>query len=453
MDKQPFVKIFAHKDIEGLLKHEAWSHFGEHYVPDQCKMVYAEYASTTAAPRKFTQHEPRYNRYGTEYLALVSGNAKVNGVPLTHGSIVRIDVGEIVQIETKGNAKLVSYFTPYHKPLVHNTFEAPSVRKADKKYGKIVSIVMIAKDIQYHVCHAIMSCIRQTYPNLQIIIVEDSSKDSTLEKCMSMATFDSRIEVYSQKLGANGARRFGMEKAIGDYCLMVDGDDWLTHDAIERLVSAAEHNDSECVMFGYDHYNDKNRIFHNPIFPSGKSIDAAPIWSARTIAEAQKASRLNHTVWVLFFSLKLKDVVLKSLISLDKYEDLPLLIVLFQNARNPIIYNFILYHYRRERAGQITEQWAAVHPTQKQACLLLAAKQSIESIDPSNWFCQLILLYKIEQIFDYEWNLCNHHKDYTACRAWEQTWCRLATYFPRNFEEKLLHPRTKLNFGRAFQKL
>lgn len=112
-----------------------------------------------------------------------------------------------------------------------------------------VSILIPAYNAAAFLPKCLESVLNQTYRDLQVVIVDDGSKDNTLEVCQRYAEKDSRIEVYHQEnQGVAATRNHLLEKVKGDYVLFVDADDWIELDMVEYLVSLATELDAEMVM-------------------------------------------------------------------------------------------------------------------------------------------------------------------------------------------------------------
>lgn len=389
---------------------------------------------------------PWFNKRGIEFLQVTEGSAIVNDVLVPQGGTIRVDTGEIVSIITDTGCILSSHIYPYVRHLTHcaHTPVDPSSLN-----GPLVSIVVIAKDIEHYVAHCISSCLNQTYKNLQILVVEDGSEDDTLEKARAMAKYDSRVEVYSQLLGMNGVRKFGIEKSRGDFCMLIDGDDWLREDAVEKLISVAHERGSECIAFGFDHYNDKTGVIWDPIYPTAVHLKSPPFYYEKSDRAALETSHYHHTVWMYFFSLRLRDVALKALIHIYQYEDLPFYLTLMQHAANPSLCNYLLHHYRRDRAGQSTGNWVAVNATQKRVCLEISVKHALSLMSEDDWFHRLILMYKVKKIVDYEIDLVGRQKDKDAEAGWRNLWFHLLRLFPRDIERRIMIHTVKVDFGNA----
>ena len=106
---------------------------------------------------------------------------------------------------------------------------------------KKVSIIIPLYNNETNIDRLIYSVRIQSYINLEIILINDGSTDSTFQKCQQYLQIDSRISLYTQKnLGVSMARNYGLEKATGDYITFIDGDDYVEYQYIEKLVDSID---------------------------------------------------------------------------------------------------------------------------------------------------------------------------------------------------------------------
>ena len=116
----------------------------------------------------------------------------------------------------------------------------------------LVSMIVPVFRIDRYVGICIESLIRQTYQSLEIILVDDGSDDRCPEICDLYKTKDCRIKViHKENGGLVSARKAGLEKANGAYIGYVDGDDWLDHDYIDRMMTDALAYDADVVCAGF----------------------------------------------------------------------------------------------------------------------------------------------------------------------------------------------------------
>lgn len=106
---------------------------------------------------------------------------------------------------------------------------------------KKVSIIIPIYNTEKYLESCIRSAFSQTYGNIEIILVDDGSTDSSGEICRRYAKLDGRIKYLPQKNGGEGAaRNAGLAVAEGEFVTFLDSDDELPPDAVETLVNASE---------------------------------------------------------------------------------------------------------------------------------------------------------------------------------------------------------------------
>ena len=97
-----------------------------------------------------------------------------------------------------------------------------------------VSVVVISYNVDSYINVCLNSIINQTFKDIEIICVDDGSKDHTLEKLKLIAKEDERIKIIAQtNQGPFAARMNGLRVATGAYVIFVDGDDWIDCREIE----------------------------------------------------------------------------------------------------------------------------------------------------------------------------------------------------------------------------
>lgn len=119
-----------------------------------------------------------------------------------------------------------------------------------------VTIVVPIYNVSKYLDACITSIINQTFKDLEIILVNDGSKDNSLDICKKYSEFDSRIKILDKENGGlSSARNFGLDAATGEYILFLDGDDFLEQDTIEFALNKLEKNNAEILVFGvYNYY-------------------------------------------------------------------------------------------------------------------------------------------------------------------------------------------------------
>ena len=121
-----------------------------------------------------------------------------------------------------------------------------------------VSIVIPVYNVEAYLKECVDSAIKQTYKNLEIILVDDGATDSCPEICDVYAQSDKRIKViHRENGGLSAARNTGMDASTGEYIYFLDSDDYIELKAIEKLVNTIETEKADFVFFdGYVFYTD-----------------------------------------------------------------------------------------------------------------------------------------------------------------------------------------------------
>lgn len=116
----------------------------------------------------------------------------------------------------------------------------------------LISVIVPIYMIDRYVGLCIESIIAQTYRNLEIILVDDGSKDRCSELCDLYARKDARIKViHKTNGGLVSARKAGLQQSNGTYITYVDGDDWIGSDFIQSLYTAMYEYDADIVCAGF----------------------------------------------------------------------------------------------------------------------------------------------------------------------------------------------------------
>ena len=116
----------------------------------------------------------------------------------------------------------------------------------------LVSIILPVYNAQSHLARCVGSICAQTYQNIEIVILNDGSKDQSLPVCEEFRQKDPRILLVDKaNSGVSDTRNLGLKLASGKYVEFVDSDDYLDPDFTERLVAAAEENEADFVIAPY----------------------------------------------------------------------------------------------------------------------------------------------------------------------------------------------------------
>ncbi len=133
----------------------------------------------------------------------------------------------------------------------------------------MVSVVVPVYNVENFLDRCVKSIVEQTYGNLEIILVDDGSKDVSAEICDKWAQKDARITViHKDNAGAGFARNSGIDAANGKYILFVDSDDYIALQTVEKCVAELEKTKADFVMFGRFNVDGEGNITEMPMVDS-----------------------------------------------------------------------------------------------------------------------------------------------------------------------------------------
>ena len=117
-----------------------------------------------------------------------------------------------------------------------------------------ISVIVPVYNVEEYLPRCVESILAQTYGNLEILLVEDGTKDNSGAICDAYARQDHRVKViHKENGGLSSARNAGIDVAKGEYLSFVDSDDWIEPDTYERMMAAAKKYGVRLVCAGrYD---------------------------------------------------------------------------------------------------------------------------------------------------------------------------------------------------------
>lgn len=131
----------------------------------------------------------------------------------------------------------------------------------------LVSVIIPIYNSEKYLKECIASILKQSYENIEVILIDNDSKDKSQEIALSFKKEDSRIIVISKKNeGTSNARNKGIDISNGKYIMFVDSDDILEENAIENLVNK-DGEKIDLIVGNYTllEYNKKEEIIETEI--------------------------------------------------------------------------------------------------------------------------------------------------------------------------------------------
>lgn len=220
----------------------------------------------------------------------------------------------------------------------------------------MVSVIVPVYNVEKYIEECLRSIQAQTYDNLEIIVIDDGSTDSSPLICDKYKNSDNRFKVFHcTNSGVSTARNIGITKSTGEWIMFLDADDYLDETAIEKLISIANEEDADvascsffykfvnkCIPFqGSDtqqYYNSKNLFVHDMlIYPD-------------------KARAYDPTCLVPWGKIIRKNVIAKNQLKysteLFLHEDALFNIQLFlKTNKKAVIYEPLVYYRQRNNSS------------------------------------------------------------------------------------------------------
>ena len=211
----------------------------------------------------------------------------------------------------------------------------------------LISIVIPCYNIYGYLEPCLNSCILQTYENLEIILIDDGSKDETKEIIDFYAQKDNRIiPVHKRNEGVAKARQTGINKSSGEYIFLLDGDDYLPLNAIEVLLNEIISENADIAVGNI--LVESNSGFHIEKLFERECINS------NDFIKKMLQNRI-FTLWGKLYKRSLFSDKLNYHYDLKRGEDAALLIQLVQNSAIIKGVDKVIYYYR-SRGDSVTHE-------------------------------------------------------------------------------------------------
>ena len=214
----------------------------------------------------------------------------------------------------------------------------------------LVSILVPVYNVEAYLSQCLDSLVGQTYPHLQIVLIDDGSTDGSWRVMQEYAARDERIEIYHQEnQGVGTTRNHLLEKIKGDYVLFVDSDDWVELDMVESMISLQNKHKVDLVVCSMVKNNDERITLQDSSivqYSQSEIIKAfcEHTWFSGSLCNKLFAKSLLHTY--------------KFHCGISYGEDALFCWNLLQHVdRGVVVTNAQFYHYRRNPQSLSRQKW------------------------------------------------------------------------------------------------
>lgn len=214
-----------------------------------------------------------------------------------------------------------------------------------------VSIIVPVYNVEKYIEKCLKSLISQSYKNIEIILIDDGSKDNSGKICDTYKRKDSRIKViHKENAGVSEARNLGIQKATGRYLCFVDADDFVMNDYIEYMhqLIVKESSDIAVCTKMFSNFNEEQ-----------SSDEMIEVLDGENAIIRILNYRMPIGVYSRIFKKDLiKDNGIKFLKDIYMGEGFNFNVACFQKAKKVIISNYKVYYYRRDNTTSATSDFS-----------------------------------------------------------------------------------------------
>ena len=148
-----------------------------------------------------------------------------------------------------------------------------------------VSVVMPVYNAEKHLRECLDSLLGQTFKKIEIICVDDGSKDKSVSILGAYRQKDGRVRILRQKhLGAGEARNRGLMQARGTYVLFLDADDIFREDMLEKIALRGEKTSADVIVFGAKRYDDRTgKVMETPWYLRREMLPDKEVFSRKDL--------------------------------------------------------------------------------------------------------------------------------------------------------------------------
>jgi len=216
---------------------------------------------------------------------------------------------------------------------------------------ELISVIVPIYNVEQYLRQCLDSIINQTYRNLEIILVDDGSTDSSGDICGEYAQIDARIKViHKENGGLSSARNIGLDVCTsgGDLIAFVDSDDWLALDMFEVLYTNLKEKNVDIVCIG--HYQCYMNRIVKVDFGKGKLYSGKNL-----ISEICEDGYYNPAVWNKLFKKSIFDKI--RFPENRYYEDAFLFFEILEKIHSVYISPETKYFYRQRRTSTMNKEF------------------------------------------------------------------------------------------------
>ncbi len=225
--------------------------------------------------------------------------------------------------------------------------------------NELISIVVPIYNVENYLRMCLDSIQNQTYQNFECLLINDGSPDHSSKICEEFVEKDSRFKYFEKANGGlSSARNLGIEcSGGGAYITFVDSDDWLEHDALDRLYGALKKENADISIGRYNSYDETRYVYMTYVTDPDDSLE---VIEGKAIMDREGVEEVRNGNWTVAVLKLFKRELLQDLpfpigkIAEDTYWTWKVLI----RASRIVYLNRCVYWYRVGLSDTLSNTWS-----------------------------------------------------------------------------------------------
>jgi len=213
----------------------------------------------------------------------------------------------------------------------------------------MISVIIPLYNAEKYIAFTINSVLKQTFTNIEVVLINDGSTDSSLEICQEFAEKDSRVKIFNQSNGGvSSARNLGLRKATGSYFFFLDADDILIPNCLELLFNEQQSNPESLIISNFEKfYSDEKITIESVMCEQNKRIFTLVEFYREILLLRYNTYPWGTLVKASFFqNIEFPE-------HMSCFEDLATMYKVYERASNIIFINLPLVYYRQSQFSAV----------------------------------------------------------------------------------------------------
>lgn len=162
---------------------------------------------------------------------------------------------------------------------------------------ELISIIVPIYNVEKYLRQCLDSIQNQTYQNFECLLINDGSPDHSSKICEEFVEKDSRFKYFEKANGGlSSARNLGIECSGGAYIAFVDSDDWLEHDALDRLYGALKKENADISIGRYNSYDETRYVYMTYVTDPDDSLE---VIEGKAIMDREGVEEVRNGNWTV----------------------------------------------------------------------------------------------------------------------------------------------------------